>query len=77
MIIIKDIILYFKHITDTDDFPLNGYPASGLNNYTPSELLGLISDLPVMICQQPIMVLLVMCRRPARPISELPARNGN
>ena len=28
MIIINSIILYFKQITHTDDFPLNGYPAS-------------------------------------------------
>ena len=27
MIIINNIILYFKHITHTDDFPLNGYLA--------------------------------------------------
>ena len=27
MIIINNIILYFKHSTHTDDFPLNGYLA--------------------------------------------------
>ena len=30
MIIIKIITLYFIHISHTDDFPLNGYPASVL-----------------------------------------------
>ena len=25
------MIIYFKHITHTHDFPLNGYPASGSN----------------------------------------------
>ena len=30
MIIISIIIIYFKHITHNDDFPLNGYPASAI-----------------------------------------------
>ena len=39
MIIINNIILYFKHITHTDDFPLNGYLACYviINNFVLKE----------------------------------------
>ena len=39
MIIINICILYFKHITHTDDFTVNGYPASLVNAHISAHTL--------------------------------------